>query len=147
MGVVAIEDVLCPGIDVQVTAVHAATEGVAVEAVACGRPPDCPTCGCRGRRVYSRCRRRLADPGGGEQGVEVGVAEAAGLPAGLFGCVIRLRRRRALSFADGQLWVSVPALRHLLFAAKRSVARDPRRCHDTSAGVLRCTSLTGRSNE
>lgn len=61
MGVVAIEDVLFPGIDVQVTAVHAASEGVVVEVVACGRPPDCPSCGCPGRRVHSHYRRRLAE--------------------------------------------------------------------------------------
>ncbi|MDQ8708093.1 ISL3 family transposase [Streptomyces sp. LHD-70] len=57
----AIEDVLFPGIDVQVAAVHAAADGVAVEATACGRPPDCPSCGCPGRRVHSRYRRRLAE--------------------------------------------------------------------------------------
>ncbi|MFD6309267.1 transposase family protein, partial [Streptomyces sp. NPDC060223] len=68
MGVVAIEDVLLPGIDVRVTAVHTATEAVhtatervVVEAAACGRPPDCPNCGCRGRRVHSRYRRRLTE--------------------------------------------------------------------------------------
>ncbi|WP_159104090.1 ISL3 family transposase [Streptomyces sp. CdTB01] len=57
----AIEDVLFPGIDVQVTAVYAAVEGAVVEAAACGRPPDCPSCGCPGRRVHSRYRRRLAE--------------------------------------------------------------------------------------
>jgi transposase len=61
MGVVAIEDVLFPGIDVRVMAVHAAAQGVMVEATACGRPPDCPSCGCPGRRVHSRYRRRLAE--------------------------------------------------------------------------------------
>ncbi|MFE0100498.1 transposase [Streptomyces sp. NPDC059009] len=57
----AIEDVLFPGIDVRVTAVHAAVEGVVVEAAACGRPPDCPSCDCAGRRVHSRYRRSLAE--------------------------------------------------------------------------------------
>ncbi|MFE2423446.1 ISL3 family transposase [Streptomyces hokutonensis] len=61
MGVVAIGDVLFPGIDVQVTAVHATADGVVVEAAACGRPPDCPSCGRLGRRVHSRYRRRLAE--------------------------------------------------------------------------------------
>lgn len=61
MGVEAIEHVLFPGIDAQVTAVHAAAEGVLVEAAACGRPPYCPSCGSPGRRWHSRYRRRLTE--------------------------------------------------------------------------------------
>ncbi|MEV8038947.1 transposase family protein [Streptomyces sp. NPDC086182] len=61
MGFVAIEDVLFPWIDVRVTAVHTAAERVVVEAAACGRPPDCPNCGCAGRRVHSRYRRHLTE--------------------------------------------------------------------------------------
>jgi transposase len=61
MGVVAIEDVLFPGIDVQVTVVHTAADEVVVEAAACGHPPNCPSCDRPGRRVHSRYRRRLAE--------------------------------------------------------------------------------------
>lgn len=63
MWVVAIEDVLFPGIDVRVTAVHATADAVAVEAGACGRPPDCPSCGQPERRVHramSGQARRMA---------------------------------------------------------------------------------------
>ncbi|WP_399181458.1 transposase family protein [Streptomyces sp. TLI_185] len=61
MGVVAVEDVLFPGIDVRVTAVHVTVERVAVEATSCGRPPSCPDCGCPGRRVHSRYVRQIAE--------------------------------------------------------------------------------------
>ncbi|WP_327358066.1 ISL3 family transposase [Streptomyces sp. NBC_01304] len=61
MGAVAIEDVLFPGIDVRVTAVHVSAERVAVEASSCGSPPVCPDCGWRGRRVHSRYVRRVAE--------------------------------------------------------------------------------------
>ena len=61
MGAVAIEDVLFPGIDVRVTAVHVTVERVAVEASSCSRPSACPDCGCPGRRVHSRYVRRLAE--------------------------------------------------------------------------------------
>lgn len=61
MGAVGVEDVLFPGIDVRVTAVHVAAEGVVVEASACGRTRSCPDCGCPGRRVHSRYARRLAE--------------------------------------------------------------------------------------
>ncbi|MFD8646339.1 ISL3 family transposase [Streptomyces mirabilis] len=61
MGAVAIEDVLFPGIDVRVTAVHVTVERVAVEASSCSRPSACPDCGCPGRRVHSQYVRRLAE--------------------------------------------------------------------------------------
>lgn len=61
MGAVRIEDVLFPGIDVRVTAVRAAAEGLVVEASACGWMPSCPDCGCPGRRIHSRYARRLAE--------------------------------------------------------------------------------------
>uniref|UniRef100_A0AAU3HNU4 ISL3 family transposase n=1 Tax=Streptomyces sp. NBC_01393 TaxID=2903851 RepID=A0AAU3HNU4_9ACTN len=61
MGAVGVEDVLLPGIDVHVTAVRVAAEGVVVEASACGGTPSCPDCGCPGRRIHSRYTRRLAE--------------------------------------------------------------------------------------
>ncbi|MET7481150.1 ISL3 family transposase [Streptomyces sp. NPDC005648] len=57
----AVEDVLFPGIDVQVTAVYVTAAEVAIEAAACGRPPPCPDCGSSGRRVHSRYMRRIAE--------------------------------------------------------------------------------------
>ncbi|MFE9558388.1 transposase family protein, partial [Streptomyces sp. NPDC006703] len=57
----AVEDVLFPGIDARVTAVHVTAEGSAVEAPSCGRPPTCPDCGCPGRRMHSRYVRRIAE--------------------------------------------------------------------------------------
>lgn len=57
-GVVAIGDAPFPGIDVQITTMHAAAEGAVVEAAACGRPPDRPDCGRPGRRAPQADVRR-----------------------------------------------------------------------------------------
>ncbi|WP_171076220.1 ISL3 family transposase [Streptomyces sp. YIM 121038] len=57
----AVEGVLFPGINVRIVSMRVAAEVVAVEALACGRPPLCPSCGRRGMRGHSRYVRRLAE--------------------------------------------------------------------------------------
>ncbi|MEV6113006.1 ISL3 family transposase [Streptomyces sp. NPDC052109] len=68
MGVSSIEDVLFPGIDVRLEGVSVTTTMLFVDAAACGRPPSCPGCRWRGRRVHSTYRRNLSErPFGGQK--------------------------------------------------------------------------------
>ncbi|MFE0460400.1 ISL3 family transposase [Kitasatospora sp. NPDC058965] len=68
MGVCSIEDVLFPGIDVRLEGVSATAAVLFVDAAASGRPPSCPGCRWRGRRVHSTYRRRLSErPLGGQK--------------------------------------------------------------------------------
>ncbi|MGW2426145.1 ISL3 family transposase [Streptomyces sp. NPDC001709] len=64
----SIEDVLFPGIDVRLEGVSVTAALLFVDAVACGRPPCCPGCLWRGRRVHSTYRRALSErPLGGQK--------------------------------------------------------------------------------
>lgn len=64
----SIEDVLFPGIDVRLEGVSVTAALLFVDAVACGRPPCCPGCLWRGRRVHSTYRRTLSErPLGGQK--------------------------------------------------------------------------------
>ncbi|MFC9602423.1 ISL3 family transposase [Streptomyces niveus] len=69
-------------VDVRLTRVTEAAEGLVVEAVACGPPPRCPGCRSQASRVHSSYERGLA-----------------GQPVNGRGLVIRLRVRRF--FCDG----------------------------------------------
>ncbi|MEH6376255.1 ISL3 family transposase [Streptomyces sp. KLMMK] len=55
------EDVLFPGISVQVGSVEETSGELVVEAVAIGRPGRCPDCRSSARRVHSSYHRRLAE--------------------------------------------------------------------------------------
>ncbi|MFF4185435.1 ISL3 family transposase [Streptomyces sp. NPDC001691] len=61
MGTGPIEDVLFQGTEARVERVTVSKDLVVVEAVACGRPPKCPDCRFRGRRVHSTYERGLAE--------------------------------------------------------------------------------------
>ncbi|MGW8353339.1 transposase family protein [Streptomyces wedmorensis] len=59
---------LFPGIDVRMKGVSVAAAMLFVDAAACGRPPACPNCRWRGRRVHSTYRRNLSErPLGGHK--------------------------------------------------------------------------------
>ncbi|MGC4985743.1 ISL3 family transposase [Streptomyces sp. DT193] len=67
MGASSIEDVLFPGGDVRLEGVSVTAAVLFVDAAACGRPPCCPGCRWRGRRVHSTYRRNLSErPLGGK---------------------------------------------------------------------------------
>ncbi|MFF7443152.1 ISL3 family transposase [Streptomyces sp. NPDC008122] len=57
----SIEDVLFPGVDVELERLTAGPELVLVEVDACGPPTRCPDCGSRGRRRHSSYWRTLAE--------------------------------------------------------------------------------------
>lgn len=61
MGVRAIEDVLFPGIDVELERLVVGPELLVVEAAARGKPPRCPDCATLGRRVHSSYWRTLGE--------------------------------------------------------------------------------------
>ncbi|WP_406410361.1 ISL3 family transposase [Streptomyces sp. NBC_01614] len=64
------EDVLFPGLELDVEQLRLSDGLVEAEASACGRPPTCPDCGTVGRRVHSSYWRTLADrPVGGAMAV------------------------------------------------------------------------------
>ncbi|MER5600155.1 transposase family protein [Streptomyces sp. NPDC002265] len=55
------EDVLFPGIDVQVKGVNDCSDVLVVEAVSTVRPGRCPNCRKQARRVHSTYQRTLED--------------------------------------------------------------------------------------
>ncbi|SDT83372.1 Transposase [Streptomyces sp. TLI_053] len=61
MALDSIEDVLFPGVDVELERVTAGSDLVLVEAAACGPAVRCPDCGIRGRRVHSTYWRTMAE--------------------------------------------------------------------------------------
>ncbi|MGW0964066.1 ISL3 family transposase [Streptomyces gelaticus] len=64
----SIEEVLFPGIDVRMEGVSVTAAMLVVDVAACGRPPSCPNCRWRGRRMYSAYRRNLSErPLGGQK--------------------------------------------------------------------------------
>ncbi|MET9395982.1 transposase [Kitasatospora sp. NPDC002965] len=68
MGVCSVEDVPFPGIAVRLEGVTATEEVLFADAVACGPPGRCPSCGRKAARVHSTYRRTLAEqPLGGSK--------------------------------------------------------------------------------
>lgn len=64
----SIEEVLFPGIDVRMEGVSVTAAMLVVDVAACGRPPSCPNCRWRGRRMHSAYRRNLSErPLGGQK--------------------------------------------------------------------------------
>ena len=61
MAVRAIEDVLIPGIDVELEQLVVSPELLVVEAAARGMPPRCPDCATLGKRVHSSYWRTLGE--------------------------------------------------------------------------------------
>ena len=60
MGVESLADVPLSGFDVRLTCVTQVTEGLVVDAVACGPPPRCPERNSQASRVHSSYERGLA---------------------------------------------------------------------------------------
>lgn len=61
MGVCSLDELLFPGMDVRLDEVAFTADVLVVSAVACGRPPRCPGCRARARRVHSTYERGLAE--------------------------------------------------------------------------------------
>jgi transposase len=61
MGLRAIEDVLFPGVDVDLERLIVSPELLVIEAAARGKPPRCPDCATLGRRVHSTYWRTLGE--------------------------------------------------------------------------------------
>ncbi|MFI8522760.1 ISL3 family transposase [Streptomyces sp. NPDC085481] len=61
MDLCAIKDVLFPGLNIELKRLIVEPQLAVLEAAACGRPPRCPECGDRGRRVHSTYWRGIAE--------------------------------------------------------------------------------------